>query len=164
MIWGCFIGDKLGPIVYIDGTIKKEVYVGILDQYFLPFLDAIYTEGPKPCEFQQDNALPHVADITRNWFKSITEKYGLKPMEWPPNSPDMNPIEHLWEVLKLELHRRYPDTCSLKGSPEFIKTTLQQRLHEVWWDIGVDILNSLVENMPERVNALLKARGWYTEF
>jgi DDE superfamily endonuclease len=164
MIWGCFIGNKLGPIVFIDGTVNKEVYVGMLEEFFLPFLDAVYTDKPTLREFQQDNARPHVAKITRDWFKCLAEKYDLKLMQWLPNSSDMNPIEHLWERLKRELHQRYPDTFSLKGSPESIKATLCQRLYEVWWDIGEDILNHLVESMPRRVKALLKAGGWYTEF
>ena len=164
MIWGCFISDKLSPIVFIDGTVKKEVYVGMLEEYFLPFLDAVYTDDSTPREFQQDNARPHTAKITRDWFKPLAEKYGLCLMQWPPNSPDMNLIEHLWTHLKRELHRRYPDTVTLQGSPEFIKATLRERLYEVWWDIGTEVLNSLVESMPERVKALYKAGGWYTEF
>lgn len=85
-------------------------------------------------------------------------------MEWPLNSPDVNPIEYVWEHLKRQLHRQYPDTFSLKGSPEFTKLTLRQRLHKIWWEIEADIRNSLVKSMPERVKALLKAGGWYTEF
>ena len=57
-------------------------------------------------------------------------------MNWPPCSPDLNPIENLWAVLKLELHRRYPDTKYLHGSPDAIKAVLKERLYEVWWDIG----------------------------
>jgi len=164
MIWGCFIGDKLGPIVFINGTVKKEVYVGMLEEYFLPFLDAVYTDDPAPRIFQQDNARPHIAKMTRDWFKPLAEKYGLCIMEWPPNSPDMNPIEHIWEHVKRELHRQYPDTFSLSGSSEFIKTTLRQRLYKVWWDIGPDVLKTLLESMPKRAKALLKAAGWYTKF
>jgi len=164
VVWGCFIGDKLDLIVFIDGTVKKEVYVGMLEEYFLPFLDAVYTDDSAPRIFQQDNACPHIARITRDWFKPLAEKYSLYLMEWPPNSPDINPIEHIWEQLKHELHRQYPDTFSLKGSPEFIKATLRQRLHKVWWEIGAVILKTLIESMPDRVKALSKAGGWYTEF
>ena len=164
MIWGCFIGDRLGPIVFIDGTVNKEVYVGMLEEYFLPFLNAVYIDEPTPREFQQDNARPHVAKITRDWFKPLAEKYDLKLMQWPPNSPDMNPIEHIWEHVKRELHRQYSDTFSLSGSSEFIKTTLRQRLYKVWWDIGPDVLKTLLESMPKRAKALLKAAGWYTKF
>jgi transposase len=83
-------------------------------------------------------------------------------MEWPPNSPDLNPIEHLWAELKLELFRRYPDTVSLKGSSHTVRMELRQRLHEVWWDIGEDVLKWLIESMPCRVKEVLTARGWYT--
>ena len=85
-------------------------------------------------------------------------------MEWPPNSPDMNLIEQLWAHLKYELYRRFPDTASLNGSAEYIKSTLRQRLHTVWWDIGVDLLNRLVNSMPKRVEALARGHGWYTEY
>ena len=85
-------------------------------------------------------------------------------MEWPPNSPDLNPIENLWAWLKLELHRCYPDTKYLPGSPETVKSVLKERLMEVWWDIGEKMLNRLIESMSERVQAVLAAKGWYTKY
>jgi len=84
-------------------------------------------------------------------------------MDWPPNSPDLNPIEKLWVTLKRELHRRYPDTATFKGSAKAIKAMLRERLMDVWWDIGAEVLNELVESMPDRVNAVWHARGWYTD-
>lgn len=85
-------------------------------------------------------------------------------MRWPANSPDMNLIEQLWAHLKLELHRRYPDTRHLQGSPERIRAILRERLMEIWWTIGEDVLNSLIDSMPRRVQALIAAGGWYTEY
>jgi len=164
MIWACFIGDKLGPLVFIDGTVNKETYIGMLEEHFVPFLEALYDDDPAARHFQQDNATPHTAKKTQSFLDSLATKYGLTIMHWPPNSPDMNPIEHIWAHIKRELHRRFPDTASLSGAAETIRVTLRQRVLEVWWDIGRDLLDSLVESMPRRVAALLHAHGWYTEF
>ena len=76
----------------------------------------------------------------------------------------MNSIENLWAHLKLELHRRYPDTNSLQGSADAIKTILKTRLNEVWWQIGEEVLRNLIDSMPQRVRALLDAKGWYTKY
>ena len=164
MIWGCFMGNKLGPLAFIDGSIKKEQYIAILDQYLLEFIDALKADGLQDITFQQDNARPHAANLTRDWLKDTAKQHGFIIIEWPPNSPDMNPIENLWAYLKLELHRRYPDIKYLSGSPAVIKGILKRRLFEVWWAIEEDILNKLMESIPKRVHALLKAKGWYTEY
>ena len=161
MVWGCFVGNKLGPIVFVDGTIKKEEYMGILEQNLLQFIDALMVDGLRDIVFQQDNARPHTVNITRDWLKNVGREHGFIVMDWPPNSPDMNPIENLWAQLKLELHQRYPDTKYLSGSPAAIRGILKRRLFEVWWEIGEGTLNGLVGSMPKRVSALLSARGWY---
>jgi Transposase/DDE superfamily endonuclease len=162
LIWGCFAGSKLGPIVFVDGTVDSDVYMGILQENLLPFIDALVADGLASPVFQQDNATSHASKKTRDWFKVAMKEHGFLLMEWPPNSPDLNPIEHLWAYLKRELHRRYPDTKYLKGSPEAVKRLLRERLVEVWWDIG-EVLNTLIESMPDRVQAVKAARGWYTD-
>ena len=45
MIWGCFAGNKLGPIVFIDESIKKDVYIDVLEQYLLGYIDALMEDG-----------------------------------------------------------------------------------------------------------------------
>ena len=114
--------------------------------------------------FEQDNATAHISKRTRLWFENTMHDHGFILMEWPPNSSNMNPIENLWVHLKLELHRRYPDTKSLCGSPDAIKRVLRTQLTEVWWDIGEEVLNRLLDSMPHRVQALLAAEGWYTKY
>lgn len=83
-------------------------------------------------------------------------------MDWPANSSDLSPIEDLWAHLKYELRQQYPDTARLKGSPPAIKLKLQERLNKIWWEIGEDTLNHLIESMPNRVQEVIAARGWYT--
>ena len=131
---------------------------------FEPFV-ALAADGVTNLEFQQDNARPHVARRIRKFLDVLDEKHRFTIMDfWPPNSLDLLPIENLWAHLELELHRQYPDTAALTGSPQRIKALLCQRLNEVWWNIGAEVLMSLVESMPQRVEAVLQAKGWYTEF
>ena len=124
MIWGCFVGGKLGPIVFIDGTINSDKYIELLHKNLLPFIDAVIADGVTNVIFQQDNATPHVSKKTRTWLEEAIEERGIALMDWAPNSPDMSPIENLWAHLKTELHRRYSDTATLRGSSQAIKQVL----------------------------------------
>jgi hypothetical protein len=76
----------------------------------------------------------------------------------------MNLIENLWVHLKTQLHCRYPDTKTLRGGPATVRKVLQERLAEIWWSIGEEVLDRLVDSMPCRMEALIKARGWYTKY
>ena len=164
MVWACFVGDKLGPIVFMDSSITKEVYITMLGDTLLPFIDVLRTDGQANVVFQQDNATPHSSPVTRKWLEDEAKKHGFSIMQWPPNSPDLNPIEHLWSHVKRELHRQYPDTWHLKGSPDTIRNILKERIHKIWWDMGSTVLKRLIESMPHRVRAVLDARGNVTGY
>src|SRR5579859_1573388 len=162
LIWACFVGNTLGPIVFISDSINQDVYLELLRTEFDPFLNALAEDGQTNLEFQQDNACPHTAKRTLKFLEGFVRKYRLTIMDWLVNSPDLSPIENLWAHLKDELRKRYPDTAALKGSARTIKATLQQRLHKIWWEIGEEVLNKLVEDMPKRCKEVIAARGWYT--
>ena len=59
MVWGCFISDKLGLIIFIESTVKQDVYIMVLSQFLLPFVSALTEDGHTNLSFQQDNAMPH---------------------------------------------------------------------------------------------------------
>ena len=165
MIWGCFVGNKLGPIVSIDSSVTGDVYTTILRDNLLPYLDALASDGITGITLQQDNARSHTCKKAKAFFDIVKAEHGFTVMDdWPPYSPDMNLIENLWAHLKLELHRRYPDTATLCGSPQYIRQCITKRVHEVWWSIGDEVLEALIDSMPHRVQALIKARGWYTKY
>ena len=165
MVWGCFVGNKLGPIISIHGSVDGNKYATLLNEHLLPYIDALACDGITGITFQQDNARSHICKKAQDFFKIATAEHGFTVMDdWPPYSPDMNLIENLWAYLKLELHQRYPDTATLSGSPDHIRQKISERVHEVWWSIGEEVLNRLIDRMPHRVEALIKAHGWYTPY
>jgi hypothetical protein len=164
MIWGCFMGSRLGPIVFVDESIKQDVYMAILEQNLLEYVSVVREEESEEFVFQQDNASPHTAKRTQQWLENHGREHGFIVMRWPANSPDLNPIENLWAWVKLELHRRYPDTKYLSGGPAAVKAVLKEQLLEIWWEIGEDVLDKLTQSMPHRVQEVIEAQGWYTSY
>lgn len=164
MIWGCFAGNKLGPIVFVDSSINQDIYMGVLEQNLVEYIEILRGEGLNGIVFQQDNARPHTAKRTQHWLETAGQEYGFNLMRWPANSPDLNPIENLWAWIKLELHRWYPDTKYLPGGPDAVRAILKSRLMEIWWRIEEEVLNKLIISMPHRVQEVIEAGSWYTSY
>ena len=85
-------------------------------------------------------------------------------MEWPPYSPDLNPIEHCWKRLKEKLQNQHPELKTCGGGKAAIQAKLREVLPEVWDQIESDYLHSLCRSMCTRVNAVIQAKGWYTKY
>jgi hypothetical protein len=75
----------------------------------------------------------------------------------------LNPIEHLWAVLKQWINEHYPDLLDM-GKSEQAYQRLFQAIREAWDAIGQDTINDLIKSMDTRVNAVILAEGWYTRF
>ena len=164
MVWACFCNDKLGPVAFIDGNMNSHIYTSILKTKLIPFIEALQQDSHSNIQFQQDNSGVHTSKLTMTWLINLLQQYGFSTIEWSPYSPDMNPIEELWAHLKIKLYQRYSEITSLQGPQEMIRKKIQNCLWEVWWDIGKEVLNGLIDSMPHRVQALIAARGWYTKY
>lgn len=97
MVWGCMSSKGVGKLHFIDGTIKAMDYVNILETNLLPSIPNLSTADEYI--FQQDGAPPHTAKLTKNWFLSKN----IPVLDWPASSPDLNPIESLWALMKRRL-------------------------------------------------------------
>ncbi|KAM4061494.1 DDE superfamily endonuclease [Hirsutella rhossiliensis] len=89
--------------------------------------------------FAQDNASTHTAAIVQAWLGCWVEENRVDLVDWPPYSPDLNPIENLQAEALF---------CS----------------GWAWEDLEEDTLNHLIESMPRRLQAVVAARGWYTKY
>jgi len=140
--------------------IKAVQYINILEDNLLPFIDTLPDNIKNDVSFQQDNASIHTAHVTKGWF----DDNKITVVKWPPNSSDMNPIEHIWKALKATLHAEFFDTYALHGGPERVQEELARRLMVVWAKLEAEVFEGLILSMPARVQALYDAKGWYTRY
>jgi transposase len=123
MVWGCFTRDQIGPLIQVDGSITGEAYEKILKDHLLPFIQSL--DSSKLWVFQDDNARPHRAGRVEQ-FKQDNDVLSLP---WPPQSPDLNPIENLWDELERRVRKR-------ENIPRN-KDDLFAALEEEWYQIDI---------------------------
>jgi len=152
MMWGCFSWYGLGPLVRIDGRVNSERYIlEILGYHVIPFLETFEEENGEYF-FQQDNAPIHTSAMTRTFM----EETEIIQLPWPGQSPDLNPIEHLWDELERRIRARTDNPKNLGELESF--------LQECWSQIQREVYQKLVESMNRRINAVIKARGYPTRY
>ncbi|GFU65248.1 transposable element Tcb1 transposase [Trichonephila clavipes] len=99
-----------------------------------------------------DNCRPHRANLVEDFLF----EEGIVRMEWPACSPDMNPIEHVWDALRRRVSGRQTHPQTLQE--------LEKAILEKWDRIPQLVINSLIDSMPQRCSTLLAVRGNHTPY
>ncbi|CAH1990109.1 unnamed protein product [Acanthoscelides obtectus] len=128
MVWGAIAYGFRSPLIFIRGNMNAQRYIHeVLEPHLLPYLDTLADPT-----FQQDNARPHVARVTIDFFQH--NDVALLP--WPPRSPDLSPIEHVWDMMGKRLLNLQP---------------LREALVVAWNEIPQEDIDHLIRSMPRRV-------------
>ena len=151
MVWGCFTHKGPGWIAKIDGNMNQDDYIYILQHQLMDTLNFYHLPLAKVI-FQHDNDPKHTALRVRQHL----ENQPFQVLHWPAQSPDLNPIENLWAILKRRLNAF--DTAP-RGLQE-----LWDRVQPVWNSIEPELCLKLVATMPQRMEAVIKARGRWIDF
>ncbi|UYV83125.1 SETMAR, partial [Cordylochernes scorpioides] len=140
MVWGAIAYDSRSPLLRIQGTMTAQRYVDdVLRPVTLPYL-----QGVPNALYQQDNARPHTARISQQALQDV------QMLPWPPCSPDLSPIEHVWDIIGRRLHA-LPQPRS--------EDELWQMVEREWRAIPQDAIRTLIDSLPRRVAACIAVRG-----
>jgi len=142
MVWGAMSALGVGYFVHIDETMTAIVYRDILDANLLQTADFLM-HGKDSRIFQQDNDPKHTSGVVRKWLADNA----VTTMEWPPQSPDLNPIENLWDVLDKKR----------SGADAQNASKLFEILTDAWASISPEECQKLVNSVPRRCQAVIDA-------
>jgi transposase len=139
-IWGCISKSGIKRIHIFDGIMDSEKYTEIL---MTNILDICYN-NPNLI-FQDDNDAKHRSKITTKW----KEEYEITSIDWPSNSPDLNPIENVWELLKSKVAK-----VKITTKEEFIKC-----IENKWNEISQETINNIIDSMSRRIEEVINNNG-----
>lgn len=149
-VWGCFSARGFGKLICFQRNLDARFMCSIYERGLLASSEMFFGEDNLEWILQEDNDPKHRSKIAKKW----KEEHGVVELPWPSMSPDQNPIENVWQVLKIKISKKKIRT--VKG--------LKQALTTEWNRLSNQLAINLVNSMEKRVTALIMSGGDYTMY
>jgi DDE superfamily endonuclease len=149
MVWGCFAGGQTGRLYKIDEIMDSNLYKYVLRYQTIPSAAALFPQGG--FVYMEDNDPKHTSYLCRGYLQRQSEVSNFEIIEWPAQSPDLNPIELLWEEMKRRVQKLQPKSA----------TSLWEVCQEVWNGLEAGTLHKLLERMPFICKMVMHHKGGY---
>jgi len=151
-LWSCITYEGVGYVVKIDNTLDQHLYKEILKDDLARTIGDYGIEKQKVI-FQHDNDPKHTADSVKEWLSNQE----FEVMRWPAQSPDLNPIENMWALLKQRLYRNYETPP--KGMIEH-----WERIGQTWYQITKEECQKVIDTMPDRCQQVIAKNGYWIAY
>ena len=150
MIWGAISRNFKSELALIDGALTSRRYQDdILDNHVRPLAEAA---GAGRFMLVDDNARPHrSALIDQNLGEDAIER-----IVWPAKSPDLNPIEHVWAIMRKRITELQQAHHTLQD--------LRRLIRDAWDSVSIAEINRLLNSMPRRATVVYELEGDHTHY
>lgn len=148
-------GQRLNADTYISDILEPAVadIRGRTTTRTEKWVTKLLFRDPENWTFQQDGAPPHRAKKTVAWLEENVPSF-LSPTEWPANSPDLNPMEHIWARMAIAVDQKSPKNLE----------ALKKVVREEWARLDPNFLKNCVLSMEARIKAVKQAHGRHTKY
>ncbi|GFU34095.1 transposable element Tc1 transposase [Trichonephila clavipes] len=137
IVWGCIAYDSRSTLIVTSGTLTRQRYV---DDILRPHVGH-FLNGLPGAIFKQDNARSHTARVAQDFLRHF------QTTPWPARSPDLSPVEHVWEQLKRQM-----SSCQSVHDLELV-------VQDLWAHVPQDYIRCLMKSMLDHVAACIAAGG-----
>ena len=150
MFWGCISYYGVGTLKVVNGNMNSDNYFEVLNEWLWPVVARHFAN--RRWIFQEDNS-PCYVSLHSNHLKQENK---VNTLPWPAQSPDINIIENVWEVLK---HRVQRWTNEIRNASD-----LERVVQDIWSGLLFHYIQSLYNSLPWRVRCVLRTRGHITKY